>query len=160
MQTLHSYVFEECRPARRRRDLYRLFSRFPSGRPGLGLLLLRATVGLTAVVQGGVYLAEDSHTTFGRWAIGPLAVASGAALLVGFLTPLAGLLAGLVSAGGALSWFPAPTANLLDARLSVIFVIIMAAAIVLLGPGAFSLDARLFGRREIIIPHASRSPKP
>jgi uncharacterized membrane protein YphA (DoxX/SURF4 family) len=26
------------------------------------------------------------------------------------------------------------------------------AALVLLGPGAFSLDARLFGRREIIIP--------
>jgi hypothetical protein len=32
-------------------------------------------------------------------------------------------------------------------------------AVVFLGPGAFSLDARLFGRREIIIPPVSRSPR-
>ncbi len=36
---------------------------------------------------------------------------------------------------------------------------ILAAVIALLGPGAYSLDARLFGRREIIIPPASRSGK-
>jgi hypothetical protein len=32
------------------------------------------------------------------------------------------------------------------------------AALVLLGPGAFSLDARLFGRREIIIPEGRVQP--
>jgi hypothetical protein len=35
---------------------------------------------------------------------------------------------------------------------------VMSIAITLLGPGAFSLDAHLFGRREIIIPGASRPP--
>lgn len=38
---------------------------------------------------------------------------------------------------------------------SLVGVIILAAAIALLGPGAFSLDARLFGRREIVIPNIS-----
>lgn len=33
-----------------------------------------------------------------------------------------------------------------------------AIAIALIGPGAFSVDARLFGRREILIPHDGRSP--
>jgi hypothetical protein len=36
----------------------------------------------------------------------------------------------------------------------------MAAATALLGPGAYSLDARLFGRREIIIPQASNPHEP
>ena len=42
--------------------------------------------------------------------------------------------------------------------LALAFFIVMATAIVLLGPGAFSLDARLFGRREIVIPLAARPP--
>jgi hypothetical protein len=32
-------------------------------------------------------------------------------------------------------------------------------ALVLLGPGSFSLDACLFGRREIIIPERRRPPQ-
>ena len=34
----------------------------------------------------------------------------------------------------------------------------VAAALVLLGPGALSLDARLFGRREIVFLHDRRPP--
>ena len=115
---------------------------------------------MTAVVQGGFYLAGRNTSTFGIWIAGLLAVASGASLLIGSLTPVAGALVGLGSAGIALSWFPAPVPNLLDSRQAAIFVVIMAAAIVFLGPGAFSLDSYLFGRREIVIPPASRSPKP
>jgi hypothetical protein len=33
--------------------------------------------------------------------------------------------------------------------------VVLAAAVLCLGPGAFSVDARLFGRREVIIPHSS-----
>lgn len=42
---------------------------------------------------------------------------------------------------------PALASSIAHLNLAIICV-----ALVLLGPGAFSLDARLFGRREIIIP--------
>ena len=45
--------------------------------------------------------------------------------------------------------FSAPL-NSFDTKLPIFFVMIMSAAILLLGPKAFSLDACLFDRREII----------
>ena len=122
----------------------------------MGLLLLRAAVGLTAVIQGGFFLTDGGNQTLMNWVIGLIAVASGALLLIGFLTPIVGMLVGLGSAGIALSWYPAPTLLLRDSWLVTVFVVIMAAAIVFLGPGAFSLDCRLFGRLEIFIPPAPR----
>ena len=144
----------------RRLYLQRLFFfTFPDGRSGAGLLLLRASVGVTAVIEGGLYLTDGGTLTIGMWVAGLLAVASGASLVIGFLTPVACVLIGLGSAGAAFSWLPATVPSLFDTKLSTLFMIIIAAAIMLLGPGAFSLDARLFGRREVIIPHASRPPK-
>jgi len=45
-----------------------------------------------------------------------------------------------------------------DVRLMACGMIVAAVALALLGPGAFSLDGRLFGRREIVIPPATRPP--
>jgi uncharacterized membrane protein YphA (DoxX/SURF4 family) len=138
----------------------RFIGTFQGGRTGTGLLLLRAAVGLTAIVQGSIYLMNREHPSLGTWAIGSLAVASGACLLLGFLTPIASGVAGLGCVGVALTWLPAMTPNRLDTTPSILFLITMATALILLGPGAFSLDARLFGRREIIIPLAAREPDP
>jgi uncharacterized membrane protein YphA (DoxX/SURF4 family) len=83
-------------------------------------------------------------------------LASGILLLVGFLTPVASALVALGTIGIALSWAPAPNPNLFNTPLSAILVVIVAAAVTFLGPGTASVDRRLFGRREIIIPHTPR----
>lgn len=125
----------------------------------MGLLLLRTTIGITSIVQGSVGLSDFNNQSPGSRVVGLLAIVIGTSLLAGFLTPITSALVGVGNAGIALSWFPAPMPNLLDSNLSTIFVIIMAAVTVFLGPGAFSIDALLFGRREIIIPRSTRSPK-
>jgi hypothetical protein len=135
----------------------RLFSTFPSGSPGLGLLLLRVGVA-AALLMHSMACLGDGHRTWGTAAVAVLAGLSGALLLIGLMTPLAGVLAVLSSAGVSLSWLPSPTPNAFDVRLTSLLVVLAATAIALLGPGAFSLDAALFGRREIRIPQRRDAP--
>jgi len=123
------------------------------------LLVLRLAVGFAAAAVGILYLSGSSDTSLDRWVIGLTLTTAGAALAIGFLTPYVGLLVGLCFLGIAFSWFPAPSWGLHDARLAAFGMIVTAVAIALLGPGAFSLDGRLFGRREIVIPPSSRPPE-
>jgi uncharacterized membrane protein YphA (DoxX/SURF4 family) len=81
-----------------------------------------------------------------------LTIAAGVLLLVGFMTPLVAWLVAAGAAGVRFSMLPACPQDLFDSKISVIFGFTMLVAILGLGPGAFSVDARVFGRREIIIP--------
>ena len=114
-------------------------------------------MGVTMVVQGGLNLAGRADPSLGTWATCLLAIVSGGLLTVGLLTPFVAAFISLGTVAVTFSLFPVTAPNLFDAKLSAVFAIAMSAAVVLLGPGAFSVDARLFGRREIIIPPASRS---
>ncbi|MBC7932348.1 MAG: DoxX family protein [Rubrivivax sp.] len=141
--------------------MLRLFSlTFPDGRAGIGLLLLRLAVGLTAAVEGGAYLFSRDEPTLWARAAGLMVIACGASLLIGLLTPFACIVVGLCSAGVALLGFQATAPHGLATGWSLLLEAVMTAALILTGPGAFSLDARLFGRREIIIPHHPRTPQP
>lgn len=102
-------------------------------------------------MQGWLYFRGlDSGPA--AWLIGFPALAGGAFLVLGFLTPVAALIvaAGVASVG--LSFLPANSPSLFDSSMTIVFCLTMLVAIIGLGPGAFSVDARLFGRREIIIP--------
>ena len=121
---------------------------------GISLLLLRAVLGLAVVTEGAFYVIGPNSTA-AAWLAGLLAISMGILLIIGFLTPIACMLAGLAGIGLALSLLPAPASNLWNSKIAVIFGLAILEAILGLGPGAFSVDARVFGRREIIIPSAA-----
>ena len=110
-------------------------------------------MGVTALAAGALVLADHGPPATGAAVISLLAVGAGALLLIGFLTPGAAIAVVLGSAGLTLPGCPALSSGLLDAKPTTGFIIVMAVAVMLLGPGAFSLDSYLFGRREIVIPH-------
>ena len=121
----------------------------------MGLLLLRSSIGIVLLIQGVTYLAKWQEDSTAWWRC-LLALACGTLLVIGYLTPAAGAVAAL--SGLALFWRQPHSENIIGNDSSSALLAVIAIAVVCLGPGAFSLDARFFGRREIIVPPASHPP--
>jgi len=119
--------------------LQRLFSTFANGWPGVGLLLQRILTAILLVRFGIIDLTGKSFSP----AMIPQSVAAfgGILLLVGLWTPVVGTLVALIELWIALTsgsdpWIPIVLATL-------------GCTIAMIGPGAWSIDARLFGRKHI-----------
>ena len=140
--------------------LQRLFSTFPGGCPGIGLLLLRATTGIVLLLAGLSTLTRSDAAILSMGTFTLIAVTSGLSLLLGFFTPVGGVLGIVSCVVAAFLVVPVDAFDSPQVRLAAVLVAVMAASLGLLGPGAFSIDSRLFGRREIVIPQFSRREKP
>jgi uncharacterized membrane protein YphA (DoxX/SURF4 family) len=129
--------------------LQRTFSGFPTGYPGLALLLLRVVVGGGASSQAWLLITVNHGVVNTNVVVALLAFVTGLALIIGFMTPIASL---LLSAGGLLLTLDLSVLEhllLFESGMARLEFIAMSAALISLGPGALSLDARLYGRREI-----------
>src|SRR5260370_42544106 len=96
--------------------------------------------------------SSDLHDGVGEMLMAPewhgiiwqsLATIGGVLLLIGFFTPMAGMLVVIVELWTALSRA--------DNLRTCIVLAVVGAALAMLGPGIWSIDARLFGRKRIDI---------
>ena len=124
---------------------------FPDGWPGAGILLLRAACGMVLIIQAIAFFVDRRELVF-LMVAGSAMSAVGLLLVIGLMTRYAALVAAVVGAGNVFSWFPGSSGGPLLTPMTAVLFAVIAAALALLGPGALSLDARLFGRREIVIP--------
>jgi len=102
-------------------------------------------VGGTAFVARAVATPQSEPST--AMAAAVLAIVAGLFLLAGLWTPIAG---SLVAAIGI--WFAFTHAD----PLSSVLLATIGAALALVGPGAWSIDARLFGWKRIAVRDRSK----
>jgi putative oxidoreductase len=125
--------------------MQRLFSTFADGWPGAGLLLLRLFTGVALIHSALVCTGHESPLVAG--AVRIFLALAGVVLIFGFVTPVVGTLAAI-----AAGWigFLQISAHLVD-PWSAMAQAVLAAGLAMIGPGAWSLDARRFGRKRIVL---------
>ncbi len=119
----------------------RLFSNFARGWPGVGLLLIRLVAGVS-LIGHGLQRFQVGETP-ASLVLSLLAIGDGALLLAGLWTPIAGLFVIAIAIGQTILHHENPYPAILLATIG--------AALALVGPGALSVDARLFGWKRIDI---------
>lgn len=119
--------------------MQRLYSTFADGWPGVGLLLQRVVAAIMVVSFGVIHLTDSSLSISMIPHI--IGACAGVFFLVGLWTPIVGTLVTVVELWLALTHIGNPWISILLATIG--------GSSAMLGPGAFSVDARLFGRRHL-----------
>ena len=120
-------------------DLQRLFSTFAAGWPGIGLLLQRVLTAIVLLHYGNRYFMEAPQSAFKFLHL--IGAGAGIFLLVGLWTPVVAALVAIVEISTIFFHGDDPWISLILAMLGV--------TLAMIGPGAWSIDARLFGRKHL-----------
>ena len=120
--------------------MQRLFSTFAEGWPGAGLLLQRGLISAITLFYGIAHLLEPAGLSTRL----PFLIASIAALFLflGLWTPVAGT---MIAITGVWIFFAVCSGH----SLTAIIVAVLGATVAMIGPGMWSVDARLYGRKHL-----------
>ena len=120
----------------------------------MALVLLRFALGSVATAEGITWFARGANLE--SRCLGVVLALSGVLVSIGLLTPYTAMAIAIGTVYRVFASSAIPSSILLQGPLSAGVLIVLGVAVTLLGPGLFSLDFRLFGRREIVIPRRVR----
>jgi putative oxidoreductase len=124
--------------------MQRLFSTFPGAWPGVALLLLRCVAAVALIAcTNGMWLSLEPALLL----MHGLTIMAAMMLIGGLWTPVAGVAQALLELYSNFSTAAADLNHMLWAAVGL--------CVAMLGPGACSIDSRLFGRKRIEV---RRSP--
>lgn len=126
-------------PSDEENALQRLFSTFAEGWPGFGLLLQRGLTSTILLYLASLHLPEA--TKFASSLPHLIGAIAGLFLIFGLWTPLAGIAIALVEAWILFTVWQNPLIAILLAGSG--------ATLAMIGPGVWSIDAQLYGRKHI-----------
>ena len=122
--------------------MQRLYGTFPSRGAGVALLLLRFTIAGALLAQSCVCLPPGTDL------IVAIYVLAACLLVAGLFTPMVAVATAALSAGTIMLCRELAVAGLMIAIL---------VALALLGAGSYSVDAKLYGRRRLVIRRAGET---
>jgi putative oxidoreductase len=117
----------------------RIFSTFPNAWPGRGLALLRLTLATPLLQESISFICGMTHSP--PLLVDLLSLVAAGLLLLGLWTPIGAGLQVVLEV-----WSATQAVRYINEHALLAAV---GAALIMLGPGAWSIDAKLFGRRRI-----------
>jgi uncharacterized membrane protein YphA (DoxX/SURF4 family) len=147
--------------------LQKFYSSFPGGTAGFGLLILRIAAGIATGVYGGIILTRLDPTVNSQFSyishliLSLLLITGSIFFILGLMMPFVSITLAVCEFGMAFNNLTSDN-SLQDSKFSWVALFLLASiatALAFLGPGAFSIDARLFGRKRIFIPSSRKDER-
>lgn len=144
--------------------MQKYYYKFPEGMLGVGFLILRTTAGVGTAILGGILVSRlgaigiSQFSYFSHLILGVLLISGSVFLILGLMLPFASVAAAacLVLAAFIMLTATDPPPGKRFGWIALVMLISITITLIFLGPGAYSIDARLYGQRRIYIP-ASKS---
>ena len=144
--------------------MQKFYYKFPEGMLGVGFLILRTTAGVGTAILGGILVSRlgtvptSQFSYFSHLILGVLLISGSVFLILGLMLPFASIAVAACQVLAAFIMLTAtdPPPGKRFGWIALVMTVSITLTLFFLGPGAYSIDARIYGRKRIFIPSSEK----